>query len=50
MSLKLINKNYTYSSQLKMKAVKMYQADIPRSIILKEIGIKDKKWVNVWVK
>ena len=50
MSLKVINKNYTYSSQLKMKAVKMYQADIPRSIIVNELGIKDKKWVNVWVK
>lgn len=47
MSFKLFNKNYTYSAELKIKAIEMYQAGITHSIIVKELKIKDKKRVNM---
>lgn len=50
MSLKLVNKNYTYSAELRIKAIEVYQAGITHSIIVKELEIKDKKRVNMWVK
>ena len=50
MQSKRINRNFTYSPELKLQAVKLYLEGHPYQSICEQLKIQDSKRIYVWTK